>query len=82
MTAAVRERFWAMRLMPRATSNLLAGRELNRAPLSLPESVFAPAREDYLDASSRGAERRAEARPRHRWWWPTHSGVPVCDAAG
>jgi hypothetical protein len=55
-----------MRLMPRAISDLLAGRELNRAPLSLPESVFAPAREEYIDAG----RRRAEDRSRHRWWWP------------
>lgn len=59
-----------MRLMPGAISELLAGRALNRAPLSLPEPVFAPAREDYLDAVRRRAERRAEGRPRHRWWWP------------
>lgn len=55
-----------MRLMPSATSDLLAERELNRAPLSLPESVFAPAREDYLDT----ARRRAERQARRRWWWP------------
>lgn len=55
-----------MRLMPRAISNLLAESELNRAPLSLPESVFVPAREDYLDT----ARRRAERQSQHRWWWP------------
>lgn len=55
-----------MRLMPRAISHLLAESELNRAPLSLPESVFVPARDDYLDT----ARRRAERRSQHRWWWP------------
>lgn len=55
-----------MRLMPRAISNLLAESELNRAPLSLPESVFFPAYEDYLDT----ARRRAERQSQHRWWWP------------
>lgn len=55
-----------MRLVPGAISDLLAGRELNRAPLSLPESVFALARDDYLDT----ARRRAERQSRHHWWWP------------
>lgn len=58
--------FGGMRLMPTAISNLLAERELKRAPLSLPESVFVPAREDYLDT----ARRRAERQSQHHWWWP------------
>lgn len=69
---------WGMRLMPRAISDLLAGRELNRVPLSLPASIFAPAREDYLDAG----RRKAEERPRHRWWWPNPFRRPINDAAG
>jgi hypothetical protein len=60
-----------MRMVPRAIGDLLSGRELNRVPLSLPESVFAPAREDYLDRGRRRAERARSHR--HRWWWPNPS---------
>lgn len=57
-----------MRLIPGAISESLAGCQVSRAPLTLPQSVFAPAREDYYDAARRRAER--ERRSRHRWWWP------------
>lgn len=59
-----------MREIPGAISDLLVGRQLSRAPLSLPHEVFDAAREDYLHA----AQRRAERRSRHRWWWPHPSG--------
>ncbi|MFC3299937.1 hypothetical protein ACFOD8_09970 [Arthrobacter agilis] len=55
-----------MRSIPIAMSDLLAGCELSRAPLALPQSVYGPAREDYFDA----ARRREERQSRHRWWWP------------
>lgn len=58
-----------MREIPRAISNLLLGHQLSRATLSLPHEVFDGAREDYLG----GAQRRAERRSRHRWWWPDPS---------
>lgn len=58
-----------MREIPGAISDLLVGRQLSRATLSLPHEVFDAAREDYLDA----AQRRAERRSRHRWWWPDPS---------
>lgn len=57
-----------MRLIPGAISDLLAGCQLSRAPLALPQSVFDPAREDYYGAARRRTER--ERRSRHRWWWP------------
>lgn len=57
-----------MRMVPRAISDLLSGRELNSAPLSLPQALFDAAREDYHDTARRRAER--ERRSRHRWWWP------------
>ena len=55
-----------MREIPRAIDGLLAGRPLSRATLSLPQSVFDPALQDYLDS----ARRRAERRSRQHWWWP------------
>ncbi|WP_144671124.1 hypothetical protein [Arthrobacter sp. U41] len=58
-----------MREIPAAISDLLVGRQLSRATLRLPHEVFDAAREDYLDA----AQRRAERRSRHRWWWPDPS---------
>jgi hypothetical protein len=58
-----------MREIPGAISDLLVGRQLSRATLSLPHEVFDAAREDYLDE----AQRRAERRSRHRWWWPDAS---------
>jgi hypothetical protein len=60
-----------MRMVAKAIGDLLSGRELNRVPLSLPESVFAPAREDYLDRGRRRAERARSHQ--HRWWWPNPS---------
>ncbi|GIU54928.1 hypothetical protein NicSoilC12_06770 [Arthrobacter sp. NicSoilC12] len=58
-----------MREIPGAISDLLVGRQLSRATLGLPHKVFDAAREDYLDA----AQRRAERRSPHRWWWPDPS---------
>ena len=55
-----------MRLIPPAISELLIGRQLSRATLSLPPAVFDVALDDYLAAAQRSAERRS----RHRWWWP------------
>ena len=57
-----------MRQMPGAISDLLAGHQLDRAHLSLPESVYASAREEYLDRARQRAEHASQ--PRHRWWWP------------
>ncbi|ACL40510.1 hypothetical protein Achl_2545 [Pseudarthrobacter chlorophenolicus A6] len=62
-----------MRMIPGAISELLSGRQLSRATLNLPPSVFEPALEDYLDA----ARRRAELRSRSRWWWPGPFRRPV-----
>ncbi|WP_155855750.1 hypothetical protein [Arthrobacter sp. 9MFCol3.1] len=62
-----------MREIPGAISDLLVGRQLSRATLSLPHEVFDAAREDYLDA----ARLRAERRSRHRWWWPDPFRRPV-----
>lgn len=62
-----------MREIPGAISELLAGRQLGRAPLILPHEVFDAAREDYLDA----AQRRAGRRSRPRWWWPDPSRRPA-----
>jgi hypothetical protein len=63
-----------MRMVPRAIGDLLSRREVNRAPLSLPESIYAPAREDYLNPGRRRAERARSHR--HRWWWPDPSRRP------
>lgn len=63
-----------MRLIPSVISDLLAGRQLKRAPLTLPQSVFDPAREEYYDAARRRAER--DGGLRHRWWWPGPRGRP------
>lgn len=60
-----------MREIRRAISDLLVGRQLSRAMLSLPQAVSKAALEDYLDA----AQRRAERRSRHRWWWPDPSSA-------
>ncbi|MDJ0354090.1 hypothetical protein [Pseudarthrobacter sp. PH31-O2] len=62
-----------MRMIPGEISDLLAGCQLSRATLNLPQSVFDPALKDYLDA----ARRRAERRSRHRWWWPDPFRRPV-----
>ena len=59
-----------VRLVPGAISGLLAGCQLSCAPLTLPQSVFDPAREDYYDAARRREERERKRRSRHRWWWP------------
>ncbi|MCC3268088.1 hypothetical protein MUG94_13285 [Arthrobacter gengyunqii] len=59
-----------MRMIPSAISEILAGRELSRAPLTLPQAVFDAAREDYYNAARRTAERTQKRRSRHRWWWP------------
>ena len=60
-----------MRLIPGMIRDLLAGRQLSRAPLTLPQALFDAAREDYYDAARRRAGR--ERRSRHRWWWPDPS---------
>ena len=59
-----------MRMIPGAISKILAGRDLGRAPLSLPQPVFDAARENYYDAARRRAERERARRSRRRWWWP------------
>jgi hypothetical protein len=62
-----------MRLIPGAISDLLAGCQLSRATLGLPQPVFDSALEGYLDT----ARLRAERRSRHRWWWPDPFRRPV-----
>ena len=62
-----------MRTIPVAISDLLAKCELSRATLNLPESVFDPALNDYLESG----RRRAGRRSRHRWWWPDPFRRPV-----
>lgn len=59
-----------MRTIPSAISEILAGRQLSRAPLTLPQPVFDAAREEYYEAGRRRAERAQKRRSRHRWWWP------------
>ena len=59
-----------MRLIPGMIRDLLAGRQLSRAPLTLPQALFDAALEDYYEAGRRRAERERERRSRHRWWWP------------
>lgn len=53
-----------MREVPGALRDDLTGRELTRAPLTLPASIFDPAHDAYLDR----VRRRAERRSRRRWW--------------
>lgn len=62
-----------MRTVPVAISDLLANHQLSRATLNLPQSVFDPALNDYLES----ARRRAERQSRHRWWWPDPFRRPV-----
>ena len=62
-----------MREIPGAISNLLAGHQLSRATLRLPQEDFDSALEDYLHT----AQRRAERWSRHRWWWPDSFRRPV-----
>ncbi|MBP3034923.1 hypothetical protein J2M53_01460 [Arthrobacter sp. zg-ZUI100] len=59
-----------MRLIPGAIGDLLAGRQLSHAPLTLPQALYDAACEDYYDAARRRAERERERRSGHRWWWP------------
>lgn len=65
-----------MRTIPSAIEEILAGRQLNRAPLTLSQSVFDEAREEYYDAARRRAERAQKRRSRNRWWWPDPSRRP------
>ncbi|WP_162924974.1 hypothetical protein [Mycetocola zhujimingii] len=59
-----------MRMIPGAIRDLLAGRQLSRAPLTLPQALYDAALNDYRDAARRRAEREAERGSRRRWWWP------------
>lgn len=69
---SVRGGWVGMREIAGAIGELLTGRQLSRAPLSLPREVFDPVLEDYLDEGRRMAERRSRSRP--HWWWPDPFG--------